>query len=81
MFGLSAPRRRTVAVVGWSAASARADSGAPATGIQRFDQQMEPILERYLQMGNALSTDSLYGPKMLECGEVVGDDSHQNHKH
>ena len=50
-----------VAVVGSSATVARAGSGAHVTGIQRFDQQMEPILESYLQIANALSADSLDG--------------------
>lgn len=44
--------------VGWhvAAARARADSGA-----QDFDQQMQAILQRYLRIGNALSTDSMDG--------------------
>jgi len=49
------------AVIGVSATTARADSGAHATGTERFDQQMESILASYLQIGSALSTDSLDG--------------------
>lgn len=41
---------------GWSVSAARADSGA-----QRFDQQMQPILESYLRIGDALSSDSMDG--------------------
>jgi Cu(I)/Ag(I) efflux system membrane fusion protein len=51
----------TVALVGLSATMAGAESGGHATGTQRFDQQMEPILESYLQIGNALSASSLDG--------------------
>jgi Cu(I)/Ag(I) efflux system membrane fusion protein len=50
-----------VAVVGLSRTVARADSVARATGTQRFDQQMQPILESYLQIANALSANSLDG--------------------
>jgi Cu(I)/Ag(I) efflux system membrane fusion protein len=54
----------TVALVGLSgtmAGMAGAESGGHATGTQRFDQQMEPILESYLQIGNALSSNSIDG--------------------
>ncbi len=51
----------TVVVAGLSGSCARADSGAQASGTQRFDQQMEPILESYLSIANALATDSLDG--------------------
>ena len=50
-----------VAIAASSAAVAQADSGAHATGTQRFDQQMEPILESYLHIADALSADSLDG--------------------
>lgn len=50
-----------IPLIGLSATVARADSGARATGTQRFDQQMEPILKSYLHIGTALSTDSLDG--------------------
>ena len=43
----------------------RAEPGTHATGTQRFDQQMEPILESYLKIGNALSGDSLDGVPAL----------------
>ena len=49
------------AIVGLSATMARAESGGYASGTQRFDQQMAPILESYLRIGNALSSDSLDG--------------------
>jgi len=49
------------AVIGVSATTALADSGADATGTERCDQQMESILASYLQIGSALSTDSLDG--------------------
>ncbi len=39
----------------------RAEPGTHATGTQRFDQQMEPILQSYLKIGHALSGDSLEG--------------------
>ena len=50
-----------VAALSLSATGARAESGAHATGADRFDQQMQPILESYLQIGDALSADSLDG--------------------
>ena len=58
-----------VAVVGLSSTVTRADSGAHATGTRRFDQQMEPILESYLQIGNALSANSLDGVR--EKAEII----------
>lgn len=73
-----------VALVGWSATSARAESGAQQTGTQRFDQQMKPILESYLRIANSLATDSLDGVRQkagaiakqaaaLDSGSVSGE--------
>jgi len=73
-----------VTVLGWSATMARADSGGSSAGTQRFDTQMEPILESYLQIGNALSADSIDGVReqalaiakhaeALDSGSVSGE--------
>lgn len=63
---------------------ARADSGGSAAGTQRFDTQMKPILDSYLQIGNALSADSIDGVReqalaianhaeALDSGSVSGE--------
>lgn len=73
-----------VALIGSSAHIALANSGAHATGVEQFDQQMGPILESYLRIGNALSTDSLDGVRRnadaiakraatLDSGSVSGE--------
>ena len=43
------------------ATAVRADPGTHGTGTQGFDQQMKPILENYLKIGDALSRGSLEG--------------------
>ncbi|MBT8464911.1 MAG: DUF3347 domain-containing protein [Deltaproteobacteria bacterium] len=73
-----------VALVGLSATSVRAESGADQTGTQRFDQQMKPILESYLHIANSLAADSLDGVSQkagaiakqaatLDSGSVSGE--------
>lgn len=42
-----------------NAAVARADSEVHATGTEQFDRQMQPIVDSYLKIWNALSSDSL----------------------
>ncbi len=43
----------------------RAEPGTHATGTQRFDRQLEPILDSYLKIGDALSSNSLAGVPVL----------------
>ena len=50
-----------VAVFGASTGVVRAEPGIHKTGTEKFDRQMEPVLDRYLRIGSALSADSLDG--------------------
>ncbi len=51
----------SVAAFGLNAAAVHAESATHGTGTEKFDRQMEPILNHYLRIGNALSADSLDG--------------------
>lgn len=50
-----------VAAIGFTAMTASADSGGQQRGTQRFDQQMQAILQKYLKIGRSLAADSLSG--------------------
>jgi len=75
----------TIVGLGWGIASrAGADSTVGLDGTQRFDAQMQPILESYLQIAKALSNDSLDGvqkeaqaiakhARSLDSGSVSGE--------
>ena len=58
----------SIAAFGLNTAVVHAERGSHGTGTERFDQQMEPILNHYLRIGNALSADSLDGVR----GEAEG---------
>jgi len=69
-----------------SATRVRAEPGTHATGTQRFDRQMEPILDSYMKIGNALARDSVEGvPALaksiaaqaakLDSGSVTGQEA------
>lgn len=54
--GFRVPLVALLLAVGWNVDVAAADSGT-----QRFDQQMRPIVERYIAIGDTLSSDSMDG--------------------
>ena len=74
----------SVAAFGLNTAVVHAEPGAHGTGTEKFDRQMEPILNDYLQIGSALSADSLNGVREkaeaiaklargLDSGSVSGE--------
>jgi len=64
----------SVALFGLNTAVVRAESGAHGTGTEKFDRQMEPILNDYLRIGTALSADSLNGvrEKAVAIAKLAG---------
>ena len=74
----------SVAAFGLNTAVVHAEPGTHGTGTEKFDRQMEPILNDYLQIGSALSADSLNGVREkaeaiaklaggLDSGSVSGE--------
>jgi len=51
----------SVAALVLNTAAVHAEPGTHGTGTEKFDRQMQPILDGYLQIGSALASDSLDG--------------------
>jgi hypothetical protein len=51
----------SVAVFGMNTVVVHAEPATHRTGTEKFDRQMQPILDGYLQIGSALASDSLDG--------------------
>lgn len=62
-----------VVAIGFMATMASADSADQQSGTQRFDQQMQPILVKYLEIGKSLAADSLSGVRAN--GEAIAKDA------
>jgi len=74
----------SVAVFSMNAVVVHAEPGTRGTGTEKFDRQMEPILNHYLRIESALSADSLNGVREkaeaiakqageLDAGSVSGE--------